>query len=396
VSSLSSRQTFLLQGVAEWRALRGLGACHFAYAVVLTETLFMSVQVSTFVSNCVLLSIALCVLAILQPVAAAQDTRTASPAEVKERIAQVRSSTDDRLQAQALELGRTLIRTARYTEAAALLDVLVEKQPDDYATLYFAALATFNAGRAQDAELLVGRAVDVAISVDLNTAARKENAADSLVLLAVVLAVRNKDTDALKAAEQAVQLVPSSFDAQFVLGRALFGTGDYDGAVKAFRKAVALKPSDSDAQFFLATALERSGNDAAALVAYQQLASRNPQRVEGHLGLGVLLVKKGGAAFEDGLKELKAAIAINPKVYEARVTLGRALVMIGRPADALEHLKVAADLAPNNPEPHYQLSLAYRRLGRKEEAARESAIVKRIHESRRGVPGARKPGSANY
>jgi Flp pilus assembly protein TadD len=70
-------------------------------------------------------------------------------------------------------------------------------------------------------------------------------------------------------------------------------------------------------------------------------------------------------------------------LYEARVTLGRALVARGRAAEAVEHLRRAAALAPDNPEPHYQLSLAYRRLGRKEEAAAESVIVRRIHESRR-------------
>jgi protein O-GlcNAc transferase len=211
--------------------------------------------------------------------------------------------------------------------------------------------------------------------------------------MAVVLAVRNKEAEALNSAQRAVRLAPNNFDAQFVFGRALFGSGDYAGAARTFRLAVALKPTDADAQFFLATALERSGDDESALVAYRQLVKESPQRMEGHLGVGVLLVKKGGASLDEGMKELRTALGINPKSYEARIALGRALVSRGRPADALEHLKVAADLAPNNPEPHYQLSLAYRRLGRKEEAAAESAIVKRIHESRRG--GAKPPQSAN-
>ena len=204
-----------------------------------------------------------------------------------------------------------------------------------------------------------------------------------------------ESTEALKAAEEAVQIAPNSFDAQFVFGRALYGAGDYDSAVKAFRMAVALKPTDADAQFFLATTLERSGDDAAALAVYQQLVNRYPQRVEGHLGVGVLLVKKGGAAFDEGIRKLRTAVAINPRLYEARVSLGRALVSVGRPVEALEHLKVAAQLAPNNPEPHYQLSLAYRRLGRTQEAAREAAVVKQIHESRRGAPAARMPQMAN-
>lgn len=331
----------------------------------------------------------LCVLLLLQVIVAAQDSKTPPQTDVQNWIAKVRSSTDDTLHTQALELGRNLVASGRFAEAAALFDALVEKQPHNYTILYFAALATFNAGRAPQAEPLARRAVKAAVG------AHKQSAADALVLLAVVLAVRNIDAEALKTVEQAVELAPNSFDAQFILGRALYGAGDYDGAVRAFRTAVALKPTAADAQFFLATTLERSGDDAAALAAYRQLVERNPQRVEGHLGTGVLLVKKGGAAFEEGLKELKAAIAINPRLYEARVTLGRALVSAGRSVEALEHLNIAAELAPNNPEPHYQLSLAYRRLGRTEDAAREAAIVKQIHASRRGVPAARMPQTAN-
>ncbi|MCA1605779.1 MAG: tetratricopeptide repeat protein, partial [Acidobacteria bacterium] len=80
---------------------------------------------------------------------------------------------------------------------------------------------------------------------------------------------------------------------------------------------------------------------------------------------------------------LKSAVRIDPNLYEAQVTLGRALLTRKLARDSVEYLQRAAELAPNNPEPHYQLALAYRRLGLKAKAAEESAIVKRIHERRR-------------
>ncbi|MCA1636241.1 MAG: tetratricopeptide repeat protein [Acidobacteria bacterium] len=76
-------------------------------------------------------------------------------------------------------------------------------------------------------------------------------------------------------------------------------------------------------------------------------------------------------------------MALDGDLYEGRVALGRALIRAGRAADAVGHLKRAAELAPQNPEPHYQLAVAYRRLGKKAEAERESAIVRRLHEERR-------------
>ena len=331
-------------------------------------------------------SAALCVVLLLHAVVVGQD-----PAEVSRLTAELRGSSDQQTYTQAREVGRSLISAGRYKEAAGLFDLLVEKQSNEFAVVYLAALASFNAGRPERAELLVRRAVDIAFAAgDPPPPSHAANAADALVLMAVVLAVRNNDSEALNAAERAVRLAPNSFDAQFVHGRALFGSSDYAGAARAFRRAVNLKPSEAEAQFFLATALERSGDDAASLIVYRRLAKEFPQRVEGHLGIGVLLVKKGGASLNEGMDELQAALRINSRIYEARITLGRALVMSGRPAEALDHLKIAAELAPNNPEPHYQLSIAYRRLGRKQEAAAESAIVKRIHESRR-TPTKSKP-----
>jgi adenylate cyclase len=128
------------------------------------------------------------------------------------------------------------------------------------------------------------------------------------------------------------------------------------------------------------------GDDTSALTAYRELIAREPRSAEGHLGLGVLLVKRGGDNQSEGITELERCVALDPNNYEARITLGRVLVSKGRAADAIEHLRVAANVAPNNPEPHYQLSLAYRKLGRKDEAEAESAVVKRIHETRRGSP----------
>ena len=332
-----------------------------------------------------------CVLFLVRGTLRGQD-----PAEVNRSIAGLRASSDQKSYAQGFELGRTLIKVGRFKEAADVFEVLVEKQPNEFPVVYMAALASFNSGQTDRAESLARRAVDIVFAAgDPPSAANTANAADALVLMAVVLAVRNNDAEALKAAERAATLAPKSFDAQFVFGRALSGGGNYTGAARAFRLAVALKPGDAEAQFFLATALERSGDDAAALIAYRQLAKNFPERWEGHVGIGVLLAKKGGSSLVEGMTELRTALAINPKIYEARIALGRALINTGRALDAIEHLKAAADLAPNNPEPHYQLSLAYRRLGRKDEAAAESAIVKRIHESRRGGAKSKAPQSAN-
>lgn len=322
-----------------------------------------------------------------------------SDARVAQAIERARaSSLDEGSYAQLLALGYALVAEGRYAEAAELFGALALKRPRDSSAVYGSALATFNAGRASDSMPLARRAADLALEAARSSsgdAARALNsrAADALVLLAVAQAVSGDDSAALDSARRAAALAPENFDAQFTLGRALYGAGDDAGAARSFRAAVALRPEDARALFFLATTLERLGDDASALAAYRELVIKQPRAAEGHLGVGVLLVKRGGAETEEGLKELAHALEIDPNLYEARVALGRALLSKGRAAESIEHLRRAAALAPNNPEPHYQLSLAYRRLGRKDEAAAESEVVKRIHESRRstGATGSNAP-----
>jgi tetratricopeptide (TPR) repeat protein len=294
---------------------------------------------------------------------------------------------------EARSVGFTLLRSGTYDKALEVFRAVMGVQKEDYTSMYGAALALFNLRRLSEAEALVRVAITTSEASTTNVAnssATKAEVtaqtADELVLLGVVLAARKDDQGALKAVNRAVELSPRSFDAQLALGRARYGTGDPSGAVEAFRAALALVPDNAQALFFLATALERAEDYASSLAAYRELVRLRPAHAEGHLGLGVLLVKLGSAQTEEGIDQLKSALRIDGDLYEARVTIGRALIRVGRPRESLDHLLRAAELAPNNPEPHYQLAIAYRRLGMRAEAELQSAKVRDIHAERRGQP----------
>jgi tetratricopeptide (TPR) repeat protein len=308
-------------------------------------------------------------------------------AEVQQSIALVRDSgASAEILSRALSIGQSLLRAGRFAEAVELFSVLAEKRPTDFAVVYGQALATFNVGRAAEAEPLARKAMEIATSARPSESEpqRAVQAADSLVLLAVIVSVRKDDQAALKFLQRAIQIAPRHFDAQLSMGRLLFGMGDDNGAIKFFRAANSLQPANSQAMFFLATALEHRGDMDGALSTYRRLIELRPDLYEGHLGLGALLLKQGEGNVDGGLRELTRALEINPNLYEARIAVGRTLIARGQPSEAITHLRRAAELAPGNPEPHYQLSVAYRRLGRDDAAAEEAAIVKRINESRRG------------
>jgi cytochrome c-type biogenesis protein CcmH/NrfG len=300
---------------------------------------------------------------------------------------------------ESRDFGVELLGATRFEDAARLFAAIRLAAPEDPSGFYGGALSLFNLRRVDEAEALVRAAIEKAQALS-NTLKRSGESspnapkifggvADSLVLLGVVLAVKGDDAGAVAAVSRAVTLAPDNFDAQFALGRAFYGAGDPTGAARAFRAAIALKPADARARFFLASSFERAGDDGAALAAYRELAAVAPDVAEGHLGVGVLLVKRAGDDINEGIQELEKALAINERLYEGQIALGRALIRKARFTESLTALKRAVELAPDNPEPHYQLAIAYRRLGQKDAAEAESVLVKKIHAGRRASSLAR-------
>jgi Flp pilus assembly protein TadD len=284
-------------------------------------------------------------------------------------------------------VGFDLLAAARYSEAWTTFNAILKWSANDQQALYGSGLALFNLKQLTEAEGMARSAVSIARVNSTQTSPSdsdnwRRRESDSLVLLAVVLAVKSDNAGALEALRRASDLSPESFDAFFALGRALYGAGDLAAAAIAFRKAILLRPQDLQARFFLATTLESSGNNREARENYRELIRLQAGNAEGHLGLGALLVKLD-ANSKEGISELLEAVKLKEDLYEARIVLGRALIKAGRHGEALDHLRRAAQLAPDNPEPHYQLAIAYRRLGRPENAEQEANIVKEINLRRR-------------
>ncbi|MEO6590402.1 MAG: tetratricopeptide repeat protein [Pyrinomonadaceae bacterium] len=273
------------------------------------------------------------------------------------------------------------LKTGEWNQANEIFESLIIKLPDDYLALYGNGLALFNLRRIAEADKNISKAVGLLSEKRIN-----ENLlADSLVLSALILAAQNKNDEAIEKLNRAVKIAPVNFDANFSLARAYFGNREFADAAKYFKISTTLHPDHLQAKFFLATALERSGNLQEALSEYRAVVKQNENYADGNAGLGVLLINLEGEKSVEGLNALQKAVTLNGNLYEARVTLGKTLLRLNRLNEALENLKKAAELAPENPEPHFQLSIAYRKLGKKAETAAETEIVKKIHAARRGV-----------
>ena len=84
--------------------------------------------------------------------------------------------------------------------------------------------------------------------------------------------------------------------------------------------------------------------------------------------------------WDQAIEHFTRAVQLEPEFTEALIGLGKSLVSAGRAQEAVAPLQDAVRLEPQNPNAHYQLSFAYRRLGREPEAQKELAAYKETHE----------------
>ncbi len=99
---------------------------------------------------------------------------------------------------------------------------------------------------------------------------------------------------------------------------------------------------------------------AAALQPLQSYLAQCPEDATVHFHLGY--VYSGLERWEDAKSEYSKAIALNPKLAAAHLNLGLAL-LDREPAAAVEPLRQAADLLPDQSRPRFLLALALERTG---------------------------------
>ena len=180
--------------------------------------------------------------------------------------------------------------------------------------------------------------------------------ADARLMLGSLLAEAGDHAGAIAQLSEAVKLRPRSAEAENALGEAYNGFGQVQPAREAFEQAAALDPKFSQAQVNLGLVLLEAGDfDGAA----------------GHLDHAIaLLGRKADAGFPHYLRakvyshrddtkraaaELEQAVALQPSLAEAWSDLGVARKMLGDDAGALAAYERAARLNPRDGVAQYRL-----------------------------------------
>jgi len=119
---------------------------------------------------------------------------------------------------------------------------------------------------------------------------------------------------------------------------------------------------------------EHRYDEAAAI--YRELLKVTPDEPELHANLGMALAMGGHEA--EAVPQLERAIALNPKLTNARVVLGSSYMAMGQPAKAIAALQHVVAAQPSNLESHRLLAEAYAAAERPVEALTELRKITQI------------------
>jgi len=166
---------------------------------------------------------------------------------------------------------------------------------------------------------------------------------------------------------------------------------DSSNAIQEYRRALEMQPEDADLHAALGEIyLRKKTYDQAELEFEKSLAIR-PSRAQTLCSLGRLYVAK--RENEKALPYLQKAVRYQPDLAEARNLLGTAYVRLGQDAKAVPELEKAAPFDFYG-DVHYQLSVAYRKLGRMELAQKALARSEELRRSSAAIHQATVSGVA--
>ncbi len=309
---------------------------------------------------------------------------------------------------QAVLLGAQIADEAQDYQTAESLLISLQSSPPDRVTLkYRLALVKFHAKQFAESERIVRGLLDAG-----------NESGEIYRLLGWCRQEQHHHQEAVHAFQQAIQLEPTNERSYLDLGEILLrerrlvpaleltkrttnafpdssrafllrGAVELEAilftdAVNSFSRAIQLDPASRDATSGLASAQFGAGMTQQSKATLEEAIGKFSQKARFELELGQLLLKEAETGDEIAQNKaeqlLNSAIAHDDALAEAHYQLGDLALGRGQAQRALIHLERAAKLDPTSAKVHFSLARAYRRLGKNEEAAKQSALYDKLKE----------------
>ena len=182
---------------------------------------------------------------------------------------------------------------------------------------------------------------------------------------------------ARSAFEQLAKLPPSA-ESQQVLAEVYRSQGRHADSIQAWKAALELTPGDRRLEQELVSTVYLSRDYVTAEKLAREQIAKAPGVAEMYFVLGDSLMNQ--QQVEQAVEQLTRAVKLRPDYPAAHAVLGRALLQIGRAAEAIPHL-LSALPADTDGSLHFQLSRAYREAGQPAKSAAALKIYQAMQKS---------------
>lgn len=153
--------------------------------------------------------------------------------------------------------------------------------------------------------------------------------------------------DAKTRANIVLNLDPRSVDGQILLGNALAGLQDLDGALKEFEEAIAINPAADAAYTNIAAIRLVHGRSDLAEASFRKAIEVAPKSVGARMALANFLWSSGRSAETE--QTLKGVLVIDPKSVSANRALGVFYLTSHRGAEAEPYFRAVAETTKSAP-----------------------------------------------
>ncbi len=166
---------------------------------------------------------------------------------------------------------------------------------------------------------------------------------------------------------------PNSWRTRQLIAEGYALRGNADDAVKEFQAALELRPNEPELHDALGEVYLDQHNYPAALSELEKALALDDSRAHTLYLLGRVYVEQKDN--EKAVPILERALRLQPDLPETNSLLGTAYLRLGQTANAIPRLEKAA-ATDHYGNVHYQLYMAYRKLGQAERAQKELARSK--------------------
>jgi tetratricopeptide (TPR) repeat protein len=178
----------------------------------------------------------------------------------------------------------------------------------------------------------------------------------------------------LQMSEDALKKVnaidPDSVVAHEIAGEIDASMHNYDLALVEYKKAIDKAPTTPGTHMHMGDTYWYMGKWQSAQTEFREELKNDPNNCMAHWKLANSILEANDSD-EEALKEANSAVDRCPTLMQARVDRARALVRLGKQADALPDLLMAENDSPHEPSIHFLLAAVYRSQGKTSDAQKE-------------------------